>query len=267
MRTLCAHHEALWPQMRVVLNWGEKYEVRLRPLSQRVPATGCSCFGFPFSVRLPRLKALAPCSSPLLGNPHRSPPVANPRPRSGPPVKCTRPCGPGGSRSFSLDPAAIVPEEKMASSPKISVLAVISVFCLLPAWLVAGADPAVVRSPAPVHHFFDARNIASFTVNAIVMGTDIATTHQALQVPGARSQSSHEVSGGHNTCQSRLRGRGLGACLHAAPQRPSPGGKNYSALPGCSLSISCRAQCRDSPVDDSLQLECHRQPDKWLAVR
>ena len=186
MRTLCAHHEALWPQMRVVLNWGEKYEVRLRPLSQRVPATGCSCFGFPFSVRLPRLKALAPCSSPLLGNPHRSPPVANPRPRSGPPVKCTRPCGPGGSRSFSLDPAAIVPEEKMASSPKISVLAVISVFCLLPAWLVAGADPAVVRSPAPVHHFFDARNIASFTVNAIVMGTDIATTHQALQVPGAR---------------------------------------------------------------------------------
>jgi hypothetical protein len=74
----------------------------------------------------------------------------------------------------------------MASSPKLSGLAVIFVLCLLPAWLMGGADPAVVRAPAPVHHFLDAQNIALFSINAIVMGADLATTHQALEVPGAR---------------------------------------------------------------------------------
>ena len=74
----------------------------------------------------------------------------------------------------------------MASSPRSSVLAVIFVLCLVPAWVMAGADPAVVRAPAPVHHFLDAKNIALFSVNAIVMGADIATTQRALAVPGAR---------------------------------------------------------------------------------
>jgi hypothetical protein len=90
------------------------------------------------------------------------------------------------AEAFPWIPSETLPEEKMTSNQKCSILAMIICLCLIPAWAMAGADPAVVRAPAPVHHFLDAKNIALFSVNAIVMGADIATTERALAVPGAR---------------------------------------------------------------------------------
>lgn len=41
-----------------------------------------------------------------------------------------------------------------------------------------------VVSPAPVHRFFDAKNIALQTLNILAMAADVASTRHALQIPG-----------------------------------------------------------------------------------
>jgi hypothetical protein len=57
--------------------------------------------------------------------------------------------------------------------------------CLIPSALMA-ADPAVIQiPPAKPHRFLDAQNIVAFSLNAIMMAADLATTRRALEVPGA----------------------------------------------------------------------------------
>jgi hypothetical protein len=73
--------------------------------------------------------------------------------------------------------------------------------CLIPLSALA-ADPAaatpaapappiiaVVRPPAPVHKFLDGPNVLMFGISAAMMAADIATTKQALQVPGSREMN------------------------------------------------------------------------------
>ena len=73
----------------------------------------------------------------------------------------------------------------MTNNRRAFVLVMVMELCLIPAALMA-ADPAVIQSPpTTAHHFFDARNISIFSINAMVMAADIATTRRALQVPGA----------------------------------------------------------------------------------
>jgi hypothetical protein len=73
----------------------------------------------------------------------------------------------------------------MASHQKASILVVVIGLLLSPSAVMAGADPAVIQSPPPVHRFLDGQNVALHTLNAIIMAADIATTRRALQVPGA----------------------------------------------------------------------------------
>ena len=61
--------------------------------------------------------------------------------------------------------------------------------CLVPWSAMAGGDPAVVRRPAPPHHFLDGPNILSIGASIGLMAADVATTQRALRVPGA-----HEVN-------------------------------------------------------------------------
>jgi len=56
----------------------------------------------------------------------------------------------------------------------------------LPRPTVAGGDPAVVRSPTPVHRFLDAPNVVLQAVNITLLAADIASTNRALRVPGTR---------------------------------------------------------------------------------
>jgi len=73
----------------------------------------------------------------------------------------------------------------MASNRKACVLLLAMVLSWVPSLAMAGADPAVVRTPAPVHKFLDGQNVALHAFNVIIMAADIATTRRALQVPGA----------------------------------------------------------------------------------
>ena len=56
--------------------------------------------------------------------------------------------------------------------------------CLIPLSATAGADPMIVEGPVPVHRFLDAKNLGLQSLNLLIMAADIATTKQALQVPG-----------------------------------------------------------------------------------
>lgn len=46
--------------------------------------------------------------------------------------------------------------------------------------------PAIVRRPPAPHKFLDGPNVLIFGVSAAMMAADLATTRQALQVPGTR---------------------------------------------------------------------------------
>jgi hypothetical protein len=55
---------------------------------------------------------------------------------------------------------------------------------------IQGPHAFVLKAPPidvqPTHKFWDARNISLFSLNAMIMAVDIATTRRALEVPGAR---------------------------------------------------------------------------------
>lgn len=74
----------------------------------------------------------------------------------------------------------------MVTNSRPVILALLIVFSLVPSISMA-ADPAVIRSPAvKAHRFIDAQNIAVFSITAMIMAADIATTRRALEVPGTR---------------------------------------------------------------------------------
>lgn len=50
----------------------------------------------------------------------------------------------------------------------------------------AAGSPVIVQSPAQPSKFFTRTRIFTLSVGAAMMAADIITTHQALQVPGAR---------------------------------------------------------------------------------
>jgi hypothetical protein len=76
-------------------------------------------------------------------------------------------------------------EGKVAFYRRIFVLVVAMKLCLIPSSAMAGADPAVIQPPTPVHRFLDRQNVVLYTLHALVLTADIATTRRALRVPGA----------------------------------------------------------------------------------
>jgi hypothetical protein len=73
----------------------------------------------------------------------------------------------------------------MTTNRRALVLVIVMELCIIPTALM-GADPAVIQPPpGTAHHFWDARNISVFSINAMIMAADIATTRRALQAPGA----------------------------------------------------------------------------------
>jgi hypothetical protein len=44
----------------------------------------------------------------------------------------------------------------------------------------------IVEPSAPTHHFFDAKNLCLQSISIIALAADVASTHQALKVPGTR---------------------------------------------------------------------------------
>jgi hypothetical protein len=77
----------------------------------------------------------------------------------------------------------------MATKLRALFLAIALGLCLIPSTL-RGADPAVIQSPpTTLHHFMDAQNIGAFSLNAIMMAADLATTRRALQVPGTHEEN------------------------------------------------------------------------------
>jgi hypothetical protein len=58
---------------------------------------------------------------------------------------------------------------------------------ILSAASLKGADPAVVQPPpSQTHRFLDTKNLGLFSLDAVLMAADLATTRRALEVPGAR---------------------------------------------------------------------------------
>jgi hypothetical protein len=74
----------------------------------------------------------------------------------------------------------------MQSHRKAFVLLVVLGLWPARASAAAGANPMIVEQPPPVHRFFDAKNIALQSINAIMLGADVVSTKRALQVPGSR---------------------------------------------------------------------------------
>ena len=72
----------------------------------------------------------------------------------------------------------------MATNPKALILVVAYLLFLMPLMLM-GAAPAVIQAPVfKPHRFLDVQNIGEFSMNAIIMAADLATTRRALEVPG-----------------------------------------------------------------------------------
>jgi len=74
----------------------------------------------------------------------------------------------------------------MASKNRALVLIFSIGVCLIPWSAKAGGDPAVVRPPVENHRFFDAPNILVQAANIALMAADVATTREALKIPGTR---------------------------------------------------------------------------------
>ena len=92
----------------------------------------------------------------------------------------------------------------MTTNWRAFVLVIVMALCLTPTEMM-GADPAVIQPPpSTAHHFLDARNISIFSIDAMIMAADIATTRRALQVPGA-----HEAN-------PLMRNQGAGIAMKAA---------------------------------------------------
>ena len=75
------------------------------------------------------------------------------------------------SSTLAADPAVADPAAAASAAPASPVLR------------------AVVRQPAPVHKFLDGPNVLVFGISAGMMAADLATTKQALQVPGSREMN------------------------------------------------------------------------------
>ena len=56
---------------------------------------------------------------------------------------------------------------------------------LVPSSTSGGANPMLVEPAPRAHHFLDAKNICLHSLGIFAMSADVASTHRALQVPGA----------------------------------------------------------------------------------
>lgn len=74
----------------------------------------------------------------------------------------------------------------MTSNKRVLILSLAIGLGLIPSPVCGGANPMLVEPAAPVHHFFDAKNICLQSLSIIAMAADVASTHQALKVPGTR---------------------------------------------------------------------------------
>lgn len=78
----------------------------------------------------------------------------------------------------------------MTSNQRVFTLVLAMGLCLIPSSATAAAaNPMIVERPVPVHRFLDAKNLTLLAANALIMAADVASTHQALQVPGAREMN------------------------------------------------------------------------------
>lgn len=74
----------------------------------------------------------------------------------------------------------------MAPARRVFILILAIGLYLVPASGAAGAKPMVVEPSAPPHRFFDAKNLGLQSISILGMAADVVSTHQALEVPGAR---------------------------------------------------------------------------------
>ena len=74
----------------------------------------------------------------------------------------------------------------MTSKKLAVILALAASLGMVPSSAPAAANPMLVEQHPAVHHFFDAKNICLQSLSIIAMAADVASTHQALQVPGTR---------------------------------------------------------------------------------
>ena len=80
--------------------------------------------------------------------------------------------------------------EAIMTANKRALLPVLVIgFSLIPTSARGGANPMLIQPTAPVHHFLDAKNICLQSLSIIALAADVASTHQALKVPGAREMN------------------------------------------------------------------------------
>ena len=101
----------------------------------------------------------------------------------------------------------------MRSNRRTLTLLFAMALCLIPSFALAGANAVLVERPAAGHKFLDAKNVALHGISALMMAADIATTNQALKVPGT-----YELNPLSQTSASRyaLKVAGFGAGLGLA---------------------------------------------------
>jgi hypothetical protein len=73
----------------------------------------------------------------------------------------------------------------MTSNRRVLILSLAAGLGMIPSPAWGGANPMLVEPAAPVHHFFDAKNIYLQSLSIVAMAADVASTHEALKVPGA----------------------------------------------------------------------------------
>jgi hypothetical protein len=95
-----------------------------------------------------------------------------------------------GADSASPDRlAAPRKEDLMKKNYRAIILILLLGFSLFPSSGRAGANAMLVQPTPPKHHFFDAKNLCLQSISIIALAADVASTKQALQVPGAREMN------------------------------------------------------------------------------
>jgi len=97
----------------------------------------------------------------------------------------------------------------MMSNRRAGILVLTLGIFLIPSSAAAAANPMVVESPPPVHHFLDAKNLGLQSLNALIMAADLASTRRALQIPGTREMNPLSRSPGA-TIALKIAGAGAG---------------------------------------------------------
>jgi len=84
--------------------------------------------------------------------------------------------------------------------------------CMIPHSVKAGGSPMIVERPAPVHRFFDSKNLGLQSLCILAMAADFASTRRALQIPGTTEMNPVATSPG-SMLALKIAGAGAGLGL------------------------------------------------------